>query len=292
MSLFDGLSNFIHSYLYWIVPTSVNVTDIIEILIIAFLIYEFLAWVRRTRAWVLFKGLIVILMFVLIAAIFQMTTILFLATRLVNVGIIAVIILFQPELRNALEHLGRKNFLSGVFNFDSQNQNERKKQQIAEEVSAACMDMSRTLTGALLVFEKTVPLDDYVRTGIVIDASISRQLIRNIFEHNTPLHDGAVIIRRDRIVAATCYLPLSDNRDINKEYGTRHRAAVGMSENSDALIIIVSEETGNISIARDSVLSAHVSQEELKEKLIEFYAEAEENASALGRIKRRLTHVE
>ncbi len=289
MNIFDIFVNFVNSYLYWIVPTSVSKTDIVEILILAFLFYEIMAWVRRTRAWVLFKGLIFLLAFLLIAAIFQMTTILFISTRLVNVGLIALIILFQPELRNALEHLGRKNLFAGVFSLDKLTDSRQEEiEKIAAKIASACMDMGKNLTGALIVIEKDVPLDTYIKTGIVVDAEISSQLIKNIFEKNTPLHDGAVIIRDDRITAATCYLPLSDNKSINKDYGTRHRAAIGISEVSDSLTVIVSEETGKISIARDGILSAGLSENELLEALVRFAFGGIEAEGILDSLKRRL----
>ena len=289
MNIFDIFVNFVNSYLYWIVPTSVSKTDIVEILILAFLFYEIMAWVRRTRAWVLFKGLIFLLAFLLIAAIFQMTTILFISTRLVNVGLIALIILFQPELRNALEHLGRKNLFTSVFSLDKLTDSRQEEiEELSAEIVSACMDMSANLTGALIVIEKDVPLDTYIKSGIMLDAKISSQLIKNIFEKNTPLHDGAVIIRDDRIEAATCYLPLSDNKSINKDYGTRHRAAIGISEVSDSLTVIVSEETGNISIARDGILSAGLSENELLEALVRFAFGGIETEGILDSLKRRL----
>lgn len=292
MNIFDILVNFVNSYLYWIVPTSVSKTDIVEILILAFLFYEIMAWVRRTRAWVLFKGLIFLLAFLLIAAIFQMTTILFISTRLVNVGLIALIILFQPELRNALEHLGRKNVLASVFSIDKLTDSRQEEvERLSAKIASACKDMSENLTGALIVMEKDVPLDTYIKTGIVIDAEISSQLIKNIFEKNTPLHDGAVIVRDDRITAATCYLPLTDNKSVNKDYGTRHRAAIGISEVSDSLTVIVSEETGNISIARDGILSTGLSEEELLEALVRFALGGVEAEGILDSLKRRLKNV-
>ncbi len=270
MDLIDIFTGFTKNYLFWIVPTSVNATDVAEIIILSFLFYEFLAWVRRTRAWTLIKGIIIILVFIIIAALLQMNTILYLAGRLVNVGILAIIILFQPELRNALEHLGRKNIFAGLFSVESVEEKKDEEHRI-EEVTAACQDMSRTKTGALIVFENKVALDEYIRTGIELDSVITRQLLRNIFVKNTPLHDGAIIIRGGRIKAATCYLPLSDNREINKDYGTRHRAAVGMSEVSDSLTVVVSEETGHISIAQDGYLYPDLTTDGLKERLSAFY---------------------
>ncbi len=293
LEILDVASSFANRYFYWFVPTSVSTTDIIEILIITILLYEFLAWVKRTRAWALFKGIIIILFFVLIAAIFQMNTILWLAAKLINVGIIAVIVVFQPELRNALEHLGRRRIFAGLFSFASQEVVYRKEiERMAEEVVQAAGEMGRTLTGALICFEKEIPLDEYVRTGILVDSVVSRQLLRNIFEHNTPLHDGAVIVRENRIAAATCYLPLSDNMSINKSYGTRHRAAVGLSEISDSLVVVVSEETGKISVALDGKLDADLSVETLKETLVQYLCGDIVSISRWERLKRRFKHAE
>lgn len=291
MATLEAFKSVIARYMYWAVPTSFNAVDIIEIIIIAIAFYELMAWVKRTRAWVLMKGILFIIAFVIVAAIFQMTTILWLASKLFNVAIIALIVVFQPELRNALEHLGRKRILHGIFSFDTQDVLYRRDvERMADEVASACMDMSRTLTGALIVFERDVPLDEYVRTGIEVDARVSSQLIRNIFEHNTPLHDGAVIVSDLRITAATCYLPLSDRKDINKSFGTRHRAAVGISEVSDSLTVIVSEETGRISVAREGVLDTGLDRDGLKKAIISFeLRDLEENGK--GRFRRRFGYV-
>ncbi len=269
MEVLDMLNGVLNRYLYWMGPTKVTFIDIVEVVIISVLLYRFMAWVKQTRAWSLLKGLIVIMVFIVVAAVFQMNTILWLAERLFSVGVIAVVVVFQPELRNALEHLGRRRFFGGLF--DSEDARLRKSaQKVTDEVVSSCMDMGTERTGALICFERDVPLDEYVRTGIGIDASVSRQLIRNIFEKNTPLHDGAVIIRENRIVAATCYLPLSDDMRINKSYGTRHRAALGLSEVSDSLTVIVSEETGKISLAMEGELTVGVDREKLKETVLGF----------------------
>ena len=289
--LADGFENFINHYLYWIVPTSINFTDILEIVIITFLIYELLAWIKKTRAWVLFKGLIFVIVFVFAATLLQMNTILFVFKNLVSFGFIAIVILFQPELRSALDHLGRKNVLYEFFHIGSQDEKERQEiERAAEEVAESCRQMGEEKVGALIVFENTVPLRDYIYTGISVDAAITRQLIRNIFEKNTPLHDGAMIISHMKIAAATCYLPLSESRDIDKDYGTRHRAAVGMSEVSDALVIIVSEETGHLSVAQDGVLDSDLTAEDIRERIISFYApqDQEKSVSRWERWKRRL----
>ena len=240
--------------------------DFIEILIIAFLGYHILLWIKSTKAWNLFKGIIVILLFVLVSAIFQMNTILWLAERTLNVGLIALVIIFQPELRKALENLGEKNFFGKVFNFSKSDECKFSDRTI-EELIKACYAMGKVRPGALIVIEDEILLNEYIRTGIDIDAILSSQLLINIFEKNTPLHDGAVIVRGDRVVSATCYLPLSDSLSLSKNLGTRHRAAVGVSEVSDSLTIVVSEETGKVSIASRGQIYHGIDADFLREKL-------------------------
>lgn len=253
----------------YITIPKVGVTDIVEIVIIAALIYEIMIWIKNTRAWTLFKGIVILIVFVLLAAIFNLNTILWIADKTLNVGIIAAIIVFQPELRRVLEQLGRKNFINNIFTFDdSKNTNERFSDRTITELVKATYELAKHKTGALIVIEKEISLTEYERTGIAIDSEISNQLLINIFEHNTPLHDGAVIIRGDRIVAATCYLPLSDNMELSKELGTRHRAGVGVSETTDSFTIIVSEETGKVSVAEGGKLIRNVDGENLKSELV------------------------
>ncbi|MDD3222456.1 MAG: TIGR00159 family protein [Clostridia bacterium] len=250
---------------------AIRLTGILEILIISVLIYYVLIWIRDTRAWTLLKGILVIFAFVLFAYIFQMSTILWLFQNLISVTIISIFVVFQPELRRALEQLGRKNILSSFINFGSASAVDEQATKTIEktkmEIVKACMEMSKAHTGALIVVEQKVRLSEYERTGIFLDSLVSSQLLINIFEHNTPLHDGAVFIRNNRIVAATCYLPLSDNMLLSKELGTRHRAGVGISEVSDSITLIVSEETGMISVAHDGMLFRGLNQDELKEQL-------------------------
>ena len=252
------------------VPT-IRPINIIEILIITVLIYYILIWIRDSRAWTLLKGIFVIFTFVLVAYFFKMTTILWLFQNLISVIIISIFVLFQPEIRRALEQLGRKNILASVFNFAGSGEDTlqaaKTQEKTISEIIKACMEMSRTCTGALIVIEQDVRLSEYERTGIFLDSLVSSQLLISIFEHNTPLHDGAVFIRDSRIVAATCYLPLSDNMLLSKELGTRHRAGVGISEVSDSVTLIVSEETGMVSVAHDGMLFRGLNQEELRERL-------------------------
>ena len=264
----SALYAFMDKYLSWIDKPKIGPTDIIEIIIIAFVLYHVMVWVKNTRAWMLFKGIIVILIFLLLAALFQMNTILWLSGKVVNVAAIALVIIFQPELRNALERLGRKNFLTAFFNFDFQKSNPvRFSEKTINEIAKACYEMGKVKTGALIVIERDVMLNEYIRTGIPLDSLVSSQLLINIFEHNTPLHDGAIIVRGDRIVSATCYLPLSDNMELSKELGTRHRAAVGISEVSDSMTIVVSEETGAVSLAVEGTLYRNIDANFLKSKL-------------------------
>ena len=259
--------------------------DFIEILIIAFLFYHILLWIKSTKAWNLFKGIIVILLFVLVSAIFQMNTILWLAERTLNVGLIALVIIFQPELRKALENLGEKNFFGKIFNFSKSDECKFSDRTI-EELIKACYAMGQVRTGALIVIEDEILLNEYIRTGIDIDAILSSQLLINIFEKNTPLHDGAVIVRGDRVVSATCYLPLSDSLSLSKNLGTRHRAAVGVSEVSDSLTIVVSEETGKVSIASKGQIYHGIDADFLREKL-QYLQNRNHEVTKLELLKRR-----
>jgi diadenylate cyclase len=243
----------------------IQVIDVIEIIIIAVIFYLIMNWIQRTRAYNLLKGLLVIIAFVVIAVIFQMTTIIWLMQRVASVALLTIVIIFQPELRKALEQLGQRQFMSrllggreSVYVFSDNTIN---------EIVHAATEMSAERTGALIVIEQKVRLDEYINTGIEIDAKVSNSLLENIFEEKTPLHDGAVVIRGDRIVAATCYLPLSESDLIHKRYGTRHRAAVGISEVSDCFAIIISEETGRISYAYKSELVTGISISNLREML-------------------------
>ena len=240
--------------------------DIVEIIIISFLIYQIMAWVKHTKVWLLMKGIIIILVFIFLAIVFRMNTIIWIVENVLSLAVIAVIVILQPELRRALEELGRKNFITNLLSFEK-TVSERFSDKTVNDLVKASFEMGKVKTGALMVIEQNVHLTEYERTGIEVDGLISSQLIINIFEHNTPLHDGAVIIRGNRIVSATCYLPLSDNMEISKELGTRHRAAVGISEVTDALTIIVSEETGNVSVTYEGKLYRNLDANELREKL-------------------------
>lgn len=242
---------------------SLGITDILDILIVAYIIYKIIFWIKETRAWVLFKGILVILALAAVATLLKLNTILWILSNTISVGIIAVIIVFQPELRKALEQLGKGKFFS-YFTRGTDEEDDKATSRTADEIVKAAEKMGSVKTGALILIEQAVPLGDLERTGIPIDAIVSSQLLINIFEHNTPLHDGAVIVRRNRVAAATCFLPLTDSNEVSMELGTRHRAAIGASEVSDAYVIVVSEETGAISLARGGVLYRNLTPDQLR----------------------------
>ncbi len=258
-------------------PPALNVIDIIEIVILAVAIYQLLRWIKNTKAWMLLRGFAILLIFTLLAYLFEMNTILWIAERIFSIGITALVVVFQPELRKALEQLGNRNLIPNLPIFDSDKESKGLfSDRTMNEIIKACYEMSKVCTGALIVIQQNYPLTEYERTGITLDAAVSSQLLINIFEHNTPLHDGAVIIKEDRIVAATCYLPLSDNMELSKELGTRHRAGVGMSEATDSMTVIVSEETGKVSVAYQGELERGVDAKRLKERLSELQNKSQE----------------
>ena len=264
----EQIRSFAERYLTNLHFPSIQISDIIEIIIISFLVYHIMVWVKNTKAWSLLKGVVLIMAFVLIAAIFEMNTILWIVKNVFSIAVIAVIIVLQPELRKALEELGKKNIFSSVFNLEGlTHESGLFSDRTISEITRACIDMGKVRTGALIVVKQEDNLADYERTGIEVDGVVTSQLLKNIFEKNTPLHDGAVIIEGDRVSAATCYLPLSGSTMLSKELGTRHRAGVGMSEETDAMVIIVSEETGSISVAYKGNLSRNLNAESLELKL-------------------------
>lgn len=265
----DTIISFFKDYVAWLSFPEIGITDILEILIIAFVIYHVINWIKQTRAWMLVKGLIVLLILWMVASILNLSVILWIFIKSINVGIIALIIVFQPEFRKALEQLGQNNLVSPLFSLsESKDKSERFSDQTVMAIVRATFELAKTKTGALIVIENDIPLSEFEKTGIAIDSLISSQLVINIFEHNTPLHDGAVILRGNRIAAATCYLPLSDNMHLSKDLGTRHRAGIGISEVSDCLTIIVSEETGKVSIATKGTLIRNVDGDYLRNRLI------------------------
>ena len=265
--MLDWIKSILDNYTNGMYFPNIHIKDVIEILIVAVIVYEIMLWIKNTKAWMLLRGIIMLGVFILLAWIFQMHTILYLAAQSINVLAIAAVVVFQPELRRALEKLGEKNLLSNINPFDKNRENERFSDQTAEGIVTACFEMGKVCTGALIVVEQAIQLTEYEMTGIELDCKVSPQVLINIFEHNTPLHDGAIIIRGDRITSATCYLPLSDNMRISKDLGTRHRAALGMSEVCDALVIAVSEETGLVSVAMGGQLDRGITREELRKRL-------------------------
>lgn len=271
----ENFKTYLNDYFSWIqFPTldSVNfgVIDLVEILILSFLIYHILVWIRETRAWTLLKGMLLLLCFIAVAYIFEMDTIKFIISKGLDLSLMALVVIFQPELRRALEQLGEKKIIESLIPFDSVREvKERFSDKTINELVKGTVEMAKEKTGALIVIEQNETLSEYERTGIALDSLLTSQLLINIFEHNTPLHDGAIIVRGNRIVSATCYLPLSDNMALSKELGTRHRAGVGISEVTDSLTIIVSEETGAISMASKGKLTRHVSADELRQRLVQ-----------------------
>ena len=264
-------------YVYGLSLPKIGVVDILEIIIIAFALYHVTFWVKRTRAWTLVKGVFVLFSAYIVAYILDMSVILWVFDKTIGLGITALLIVFQPELRKALEELGQKKIVSSILPFDeNKDRNIRFTDRTVNEIVRATSELAKAKTGALIIMEKDIILSEYERTGIIIDSAISSQLLINIFEHNTPLHDGAVIVRGDRIVAATFYLPLSDNMGLSKDLGTRHRAAVGISEVSDSLTVIVSEETGMISVAVGGKLLRNIDGDLLRRKLNDFQGKPSE----------------
>lgn len=251
--------------------SGIRISDVLEVIIIAFLIYHILLWIKNTRAWSLLKGILVIAVFVLVAYYFEMNTILWIVNNLFSVAVMAVIVVLQPELRKAIEELGTKNYFSSLISSITDQRlatsDGRFSDKTINEIAKACVEMGKVKTGALIVIEQNDSLADYERTGIDVDAIVTSQLLINIFEKNTPLHDGAVIVKGNRVASATCYLPLSDNLGLSKDLGTRHRAGIGISEATDSMTVIVSEETGKISVAYLGELYRNLDGDGLKNKL-------------------------
>ena len=258
-----------------------TVSAVVEILIFAVLCYLIIIWIKKTKAWSLLKGIAILVVFYAVCKLAQLNDLTYLFEKLFSSIIVAVIIIFQPEIRRALEQIGKKNiFKSFGAGVKTLNTASGLSDQSVGEIVRAMGSLGRNKVGALIVIEKEVLLDEYIETGIVLDAKITSQLLEQIFEHNTPLHDGAVILRQDRIVAATCYLPLSQNPGVSKELGTRHRAGLGISEATDAITLIASEETGNLSVAIGGALSRRVSTDYIRELLVGNPENEEKEASS------------
>ena len=267
------------------------ITLIIDLTIVIFLLYCFFKIVKGSRAWQLIKGIALLIIATWVSGLFNLKILNWILTGIMNLGVIAIIVIFQPELRRALEQLGT-NKLTQFFGIDK-DLSTKTKEDIYKIVIAAT-ELSKTKTGALIVIERDIKIQDIISTGIPMDAEVSPQLLVNIFEPKTPLHDGAVVISGNKIAAAACVLPLADDKDIAKELGTRHRAAIGISKESDSIVVVVSEETGKISVAKDGTLIADLREDVLKKILISnivtkrFAVEKKERKNRLKELKEKI----
>ena len=265
------------------IVSSVGITDVLDIAIITFLVYKLLGFIRETRAEQLAKGLLLLVVATVLSKWMHLYTLHWLLSGLISAGLVAIVVIFQPELRRALEYLGRSR-ITNIFGEVDKEEAKRIVGQFVEAVDS----MSASRTGALIVIEREILLNDIVETGTVIDSQITAQMIGTIFYEGTPLHDGAVIVRGDKLYAAGCVLPLTQNKELNKELGTRHRAGIGITENSDALVIIVSEETGIISIAQNGKLTRFLDGKTIEKKLLNLYFEGETEQKLSDRISKAL----
>ena len=250
-------------------------TNLLEVVIIAAIVYELLLLIKNTRAWTLLKGILFILVFTLIAAIFRLDTILWILERISTIAVLAILIIFQPELRKALEQLGNQKIMTNILPLNDAPDTADMTRETVDQIVKATFEMGKQKTGALMVLERNESLADIEKTGIAIDGIISSGLLINIFEKNTPLHDGAVILKGNKVAAATCYLPLSENLSISKDLGTRHRAALGVSEVTDSFTIVVSEETGRVTVASKGSLTRMPDAESLRVALLSLMEQEE-----------------
>ncbi len=266
----------------WNFILTISVWDILDMLIIAFLIYKALTFVKKTNSANVIKGIIMFLLIVWLSSLLHLNVVNYLLGSTLEIGILVVIVLFQPEIRRILEQLGRSRF-RGIFGRPVET---RDIQYAISQTVIACADLAETRTGALIVFERDISLDSYIKTGTLIDASPSAELLKNIFYPKTPLHDGAVIIQDGHIAGAACMLPLSSNINLDRTLGMRHRAGAGMSERSDAVVVIVSEETGQISVAIDGIIKRNLSLDTL-ELLLRNELLPKEEERRIGQLKLR-----
>ena len=260
---------------------SIKITDIIDISVVAYLLYVLLGYIKKTRAQQLFRGILLLIAFFLVSEIFNLSLLNWLLTRLITVGLIAVVILFQPEIRRGLEQIGRRGVLSRSFRDLGKEETYATVHKIVDAVD----DFSSTRTGALMAIERETMLTDITDSGVIVDAEISVRLLGNLFYEGSPLHDGAVIIRGDRVYAASCVLPLTERQNIGKNLGTRHRAALGLSEVSDAFVIVVSEETGAISVAQNGEFKRFLDLKTLEKMLLDIYLPSGDDHDLLSRFK-------
>lgn len=259
---------------------SIKPTDVIDILIVAYLLYRLLGFIKETRAQQLFRGVLLIIAFFLISEVFNLSLLNWLFTRLITIGLLAVVILFQPEIRRGLEQIGRRGVLSWQF----RDMGKEDMYATVHKIVDAVDDFSSTQTGALMAIERETMLSDISESGVIVDAEISVRLLGNLFYEGSPLHDGAVIIRGDRVHAASCVLPLTERQNIGKNLGTRHRAALGLSEVSDAFVIVVSEETGAISVAQNGEFRRFLDLKTLEKMLLDIYLPSADDHNLLSKI--------
>ncbi|SCJ98101.1 DNA integrity scanning protein DisA [uncultured Clostridium sp.] len=250
---------------------NVSIMSIVDILVVAFIFYKGYMLIKETRAEQLLKGIAFIIILIPISGLLNLTMLNFILNKTLTIGVLSVVIIFQPEIRRALEHLGRSAF-EDVHGFEDSE----KRNIYVKEIVTAVSNLAETKTGALIVIEQSTGLAEITATGTILDARISANLLENIFVVNTPLHDGATIIGKNKILASGCVLPLTGNKDINKKLGTRHRAAIGLSEISDSIVIIVSEETGTISLAINGRLTRNYDKEKLRVILLKIMEHREE----------------
>ncbi len=290
--MFENFSNFDFDFADYISDLGSHpwqiVTFVLDMTIVIFLLVYFVKVAKKSRVWQLLKGIVLLIVITILSNLLELRLLYFILTSFMSYGVIALLIIFQPELRRAIEQLGSRTF-SRLFGIDKSIM-DKTKEDIYKVVIAA-EEMAKSKTGALIVFERDIKIQDIIETGIKLDAEISPQILVNIFVPKTPLHDGAVIISNNKITAAACILPLADDKDIARELGTRHRAAIGISKESDAIAVVVSEETGKISIAKDGTLIADVKEDALKRILIKNLVTAkfgsEKRVSKINSIKEK-----
>lgn len=287
----NSFIEFFNNYIFWVSLPKINIGSIFELGLLTIVLYQIVKWMRNSKTWILIKGIAFLFAFYIFSYIFQLHVFLFIFENLFNIFIIGLFVVFSPEIRKALEDMGKHTFVNNVNKLlITRNGNieirEKFSDKSVDEIIDAVELMSKAKTGALMLFEQDDSLEEYDKTGILINADISKQLILNIFEHNTPLHDGALTLRNNKIAYGTCYLPLSESTKISKDLGTRHRAAIGASENKDCYVIIVSEETGAISCAYKGKLLHNISLKKLKELLIIIQQKEISDVSFKSKIKK------
>lgn len=288
----ENILEFINNYISWVSLPKINIGSIFELGLLTFILYYIVKWIRKTKAWILIKGVIFLFAFYVFSYIFELHAFTFIFENLFNLFIIGAMVIFSPEIRKALEDVGKHNFVNKLTTINGNIEiKEKFSDKSIEEIIEAVKIMSEAKTGALILFEQNDSLSEYDETGISINGDITKQLIINIFEHNTPLHDGALTLRDDKIAYGTCYLPLSNNMGISKDLGTRHRAALGASEEKDCYIIVVSEETGAISCAYKGELLHNISLEKLKEILITAQQKEINDISIKSKIKKGVNKI-